>query len=308
MILSALMVLLYLIDEYVVCEVNIGFKNIVIFALIVANTLTVQAQPDYATNNNYDHFLVNPGALIPSAYSDTSSILHLQYRGRTGLLKDIYSIYADYITHSNKSSFGVKAFSQRETKLFASSKAFVVYAISIPLSQKWSFSAGTQAGLSNVYFGSSRASGGSSSWVADGSISTSLRNRTWQFHAAIHQIPENKHEFVNASLRLPRYYDFILGHNIMFSLDWNLDLAVRTWVLEDQYGIYIDSKINYRNHGSLHLGLANSRNITAGISYNYPHGLNLIQLFFSHRFGSSANPINASINNIGVHYIFNALK
>ena len=51
---------------------------------------------DYLANINYNHFLVNPGASMPSFYGDDYADLNIQNQSYTGLLSDIQGLYADF--------------------------------------------------------------------------------------------------------------------------------------------------------------------------------------------------------------------
>lgn len=305
MIFSALIVFLYLIDAYQQDIVNIILKKI--YLLTIGMLIPYQitwAQTEFSNNNNYDHFLLNPGAIIPSTYSNSQPTLNMLYRSRTGLLKDISNIYTDFVLKGNKSYGGVKLFSQRETRLFAHSKVLLLYGIDVALSTNVHMSTSAQIGASNVFFGASQASGGSGSWLIDGGISVSIVGERWNISAMINQIPNGAHDFINAQLLLSRYYESIIIKKWQITKDWSLQSGVHTTYLGNELYFNLDSKVDYMEYGSLLLGIQNFRSFSGGFKVNIPNQNNLLGLIFSHRFGNTSNPLNSSANTVGLSYRF----
>lgn len=262
-------------------------------------------QTEFSNNNNYDHFLLNPGSIAPSAYSNTEPTLNILFRARTGLLKDISNIYTDFIFGSDNKSFGgIKLFSQRETRLFAHSKVLLVYGIRVPLNQKIKFISSAQLGLSNVFFGASRASGGSTSWLLDGGMSLSVVGESWNVSAMINQIPNQSHDFINAQLLLSRYYECLVTKQWNITRDWKVMAGTHALVAPQGNIIYLDSKVDYKEYGGISFGVQDFKSFSGGFKVNIPYQENTLSLIFSHRFGASANPLNSSANTVGIVYGF----
>lgn len=224
---------------------------------------------DYLFNVNYNHFLVNPYASMPSFYGEDYSNVNIQHQTYTGLLSDIKELYGDISFEGNNQYFGLKFFNSRQTSLFTRSKIFATYAVKVPINKNMSWVTGAQIGTANVFFGQSAVTNGGSDWGFDASLSSTLNISSWEIALAIQQIPNTILTPIIYTFELGRYVEMIVIKNFKINQDWKLKSGLRTIISRPDPQFQLDNRLQYKDIASILFsseGL-NPKSISIGFEY-----------------------------------------
>lgn len=201
--------------------------------------------PDF--NPQPNNFIVSPHIINPSSFKEEVTIDFL-YKNKTGLFNDLRSIYAGLIVPSNKRNFGFKIFSQQETLMFSKTKAHLSYAVKIEFNKRFNWVLGSQAGISNIYFGSSNASSGGSDSNFDISFASTMSYEKLKWALILHQI-------TNANL-MPIDYIFslrpYLESYVLYQFDLGSLLKLNTaYKILYQSNFYNDLNLELEHDGNM---------------------------------------------------------
>ena len=261
---------------------------------------------DTATNINYTHFTINPGAQLSSFKTDDPNNINVFHQSFVGLLSDIKSFYVDanYNLQSNN-VIGFKVFTTQKTREITRPKFHLFYASKVIIKDNLNWSTGIQLGFANAYIGPTRSTAGGSDWAFDGSISTNLTLNSFSLGAGIHQFSSSTLRPVDFIFSLDRYYEIILLKQTNLNDTWELKSGLKSLLITNSITYAVDNQLIYNNQLSLLFAFAGftKQNISIGGAFKFnieeKHYLNTS---LSYQINNRSTQSNAGMFMINVAY------
>lgn len=265
----------------------------------------VRSQDGIIGNNiNYNHFLTNSGAQISSMYQSGTSSAHVMYQSNIGLLSDIKDFYGDVVFDiSNKHHLGIQVYQHQLTSLFTRSKAYGIYAVSIPVSNNLTWCLGTNIGAANIFFGATGASNGGSDWAFDLALSTSLNHKNWRVGIGLQQVTSPHLQPIIYQFQLKRYIEIIATRSLELHPDWTYTGGLRVIYGPSTLLVHLDNYLKYKELGGLMVsfqGFAINR-FSAGFEFFIPKVTGL-GLTLGYQITANTNRTNDRQIQIGINY------
>lgn len=274
-----------------------------IFLSIAACNL-LYAQQNIVFNPFLDHFLINKGTNTPSSYATTPLFSSLNYKNRIGVLSDIRDIYFDFVgCKDEKQHFGVKLYSEQETRLFTKSKIQAIYAYRISFNEHVSWTLGTQLGAANIHFSSSETSTGGSDWSPDIALATTFRIHSFELGISAHQLPQTTLQPIGYPFVLSRYADVYLSQKINTSpfLEWETGAETK---FNQQYFLWSwNNKLLYKEQFGVLLRAGASKAFSGGVLVTLESVLE--GLFVSASYSNYFRNDQLKVNSFSVGFIYN---
>ena len=273
------------------------------FFLVSLLANTSFGQSNFIFNPESNHFLLNKGQTLPSAYEIEKTQINLRYQNKTGIFSDLRDIYFDALVKTKQAhTLGLKVYSEQETFLFSKSKILAIYAYNLKLAEEVEWKSGIQAGVANVYFGSTDASAGGSSWNGDAAISTTLCYRKWKLALGLQQLPASNITPINYEFQLKRYLEAYLSKKIALGPDFEWQVGARTISKIDTAIVMLDNKLMIKESFGFICMLNSTKLFSAGIFVDIPQDENKLRLTFNYAFSFSSARTNQSLYSIGISY------
>lgn len=220
--------------------------------------------PDF--NPQPNNFIVSPYIVNPSAFREEAAIDFL-YKNKTGLLNDLRSIYADFTLPIKNQNLGFKVYSQQETSLFAKTKAHLSYSVKIEFNKELKWVLGSQAGISNIYFGSSGASAGGSDINFDISFASTVYYKQLEWGLMLHQLSNSELKPIDYVFELKPYVESYVLYRFELGPFVNLNAAYKALYQNYLYND-VNLELEHKENKGILVAVKNDF-ISAGAFFNF---------------------------------------
>jgi hypothetical protein len=168
---------------------------------------TAPSYPDFFSSYFFNTYVINPSYIS----ENVSFTLNSYYKFREGSFSDINTFFAggEKIIYSDRSyTHGIRlmVFNEKEGQYISRPKAYINYAVEIPVTSDTRICSGLSAGISSANF--TAPSGSGNVILPDGTAGAGLKIRKYYAGISSSQIFNSEGVAIRAPVKLQRFYNF----------------------------------------------------------------------------------------------------
>ena len=245
-------------------------RIILSIVVIIANLSTIVAQPTKVLPVQFTHFFKTYSFLNPASIGMNAPFEAMAGdKALTGAFAGVQTIYANINLQLSKDSvrkvkhvMGITFVNDKEGSFINRSRVSLLYALHIPLSEKFTLSSGTAVGFVNHFFGASNINPGGSDLAPNIDFGIWLRSKSFNLGISGDQLVPFTMRPIDQAYVLSRHYNIVLDKSISLSRHLKFTPTV-LWRWDE---------LNNKNFDFALLSLIHE-NLLVAVSYKYERAL-----------------------------------